>query len=162
MKSLGLKEYVAVAAGLGVIVLVFFFGGVSPFSSSSQNTVSTNDMTAPQIPSNETMGGELIKEDIVIGTGKEAVSGSSVAVNYVLTLSTGAKIDSSYDRGQPLPFTLGTGAVIPGFDQGVQGMKVGGKRKVTIPSALGYGPNDYGPIPGGSTLFFEVELVEVK
>lgn len=162
MKALGLKEYVAVAAGIGVIVLVFFFGGISPFGSSDQNTVSTNDMTSTQIPSNEDKGGELIKEDIVIGTGKEAVSGSSVAVNYVLTLSTGEKIDSSYDRGQPLPFTLGTGAVIPGFDQGVQGMKVGGKRKVTIPSSLGYGPNDYGPIPGGSTLFFEVELVEVK
>jgi peptidylprolyl isomerase len=162
MKSLGLKEYIAVAAGLGVIVLVFFFGGVNPFGSSGQNIPPSNNMTSPQMPANSVSQGEVVKEDIRIGTGKEAISGATVAVNYVLTLSTGTKIDSSYDRGEPLPFTLGAGGVIPGFDQGVLGMKVGGKRKVTIPSDLGYGPNDYGPIPGGSTLFFEVELVEVK
>lgn len=161
MKTLGLKEYVAVAAGLGVIVLVFFFGGVMPFSGSSESAASTNDMTS-SAPSNIASQGELIKEDVKIGTGKEAISGSAVSVHYSLTLADGNKVDSSYDRGQPLPFTIGTGQVIPGFDQAVLGMKVGGKRKVTIPPALGYGSNPVGPIPANSTLFFEVELVEVK
>jgi FKBP-type peptidyl-prolyl cis-trans isomerase len=78
------------------------------------------------------------------------------------TFANGQKFDSSYDRKEPITFQLGAGQVIPGWDQGLLGMKVGGKRKLVIPPNLGYGPNDYGPIPGNSTLYFEVELVSVK
>jgi FKBP-type peptidyl-prolyl cis-trans isomerase len=72
------------------------------------------------------------------------------------------KFDSSYDRGTPFTFKLGAGQVIKGWDVGVEGMKVGGKRKLIIPSDFAYGPNDYNGIPGGSTLVFEVELLDVK
>jgi FKBP-type peptidyl-prolyl cis-trans isomerase len=108
-------------------------------------------------------GGSLVIEDLVIGTGATAVSGSVVTVHYIGTLTNGTKFDSSYDRGQPLPpFRLGTGAVIPGFDQGIVGMKVGGKRRLTIPPSLAYGAAGRPPqIPSNATLIFEVELMAV-
>ncbi len=101
-------------------------------------------------------------EDLVVGSGDEAVSGKTVTVNYVGTFTDGTKFDASADHGQPFSFTLGAGQVIQGWDQGVAGMKVGGKRKLTVPPELGYGPNDYGSIPGGSTLVFEIELLKVE
>jgi FKBP-type peptidyl-prolyl cis-trans isomerase len=102
-------------------------------------------------------------EDIVVGTGDMAISGKKVTVNYLGTLTDGTKFDSSYDRGTPFSFNLGAGEVIVGWDQGVVGMKIGGKRKLTIPSSLGYGPNGIpGAIPGGATLIFEVELLQVE
>lgn len=106
---------------------------------------------------------KLIIQDEVVGTGAEAVAGKKVTVNYIGTLSDGTKFDSSYDRGTPFSFTLGAGEVIQGWDQGVSGMKVGGKRKLTIPSSLGYGASGIpGVIPGGATLIFEVELLSVQ
>jgi FKBP-type peptidyl-prolyl cis-trans isomerase len=102
-------------------------------------------------------------EDLTVGTGDVAVSGKKVTVNYAGTLTDGTKFDSSYDRGTPFSFNLGAGEVIAGWDQGVAGMKVGGKRKLTIPSSLGYGPNGIpGAIPGGATLIFEVALLSVE
>lgn len=101
-------------------------------------------------------------EDLTVGTGAEAKSGNTVQVNYVGTLTDGTKFDSSYDRNQPFEFSLGAGQVIQGWDQGVAGMKVGGKRKLTIPPSLGYGAQAVGTIPANSTLIFEVELVTVK
>ncbi len=107
-------------------------------------------------------GGTLVVEDLVVGTGATAVVGDTVTVHYVGTLTNGTKFDSSYDRGTPLPpFRLGTGAVIPGFDQGVTGMKIGGKRRLTIPPSLGYGNQAVGSIPPNSTLIFEVELIAI-
>jgi len=100
--------------------------------------------------------------DEVVGTGAEAVAGKSVTVNYVGTLTDGTKFDSSYDRNEPFTFNLGAGEVIQGWDQGVVGMKVGGKRKLTIPPSLGYGSADMGVIPPDSTLIFEVELLKVE
>jgi FKBP-type peptidyl-prolyl cis-trans isomerase len=108
------------------------------------------------------MNDKLVIQDEVVGTGTEAVSGKSVTVNYVGTLIDGTKFDSSYDRNQPFTFNLGTGEVISGWDQGVVGMKVGGKRKLTIPSSLGYGSQDQGAIPANSTLIFEIELLKVE
>jgi FKBP-type peptidyl-prolyl cis-trans isomerase len=108
------------------------------------------------------MNDKLIIQDEVVGTGMEAVSGKSVTVNYVGTLTNGTKFDSSYDRSQPFTFNLGAGEVIQGWDQGVAGMKVGGKRKLTIPPSLGYGSQDMGAIPANSTLIFEVELLKVE
>lgn len=105
---------------------------------------------------------ELIKEDLKVGDGAEAKAGDSVTVNYVGTLTDGTKFDSSYDRNQPFTFRLGAGEVIQGWDQGVEGMKVGGKRKLTIPSELGYGERGAGAdIPPNATLIFEVELLSV-
>ncbi len=101
-------------------------------------------------------------EDIQVGTGAEAKSGQSVAVHYTGTLTNGKKFDSSRDRNEPFDFQLGAGMVIKGWDQGVAGMKVGGRRKLTIPPELGYGPMGYPPvIPPNSTLIFDIELIEV-
>lgn len=102
-------------------------------------------------------------EDEKVGTGDVAVAGKKVTVNYVGTLTDGTKFDSSYDRNQPFSFDLGAGEVIKGWDEGVAGMKVGGKRKLTIPSNLGYGPAGAPPaIPGNAILVFEVELLKVE
>lgn len=100
--------------------------------------------------------------DIVVGNGAEAQSGKLLKVHYTGTLTDGTKFDSSLDRKEAFPFTLGAGQVIKGWDQGFAGMKVGGKRKLTIPPELAYGPSAVGSIPANSTLVFEVELLEVK
>lgn len=104
---------------------------------------------------------DLIVEDIAVGTGAEAVPGKLVVVHYTGTLTDGKVFDSSRQRG-PFSFPLGQGAVIQGWEQGIQGMKVGGQRKLTIPPELGYGSRGIGPIPPNSTLIFDVELLDVK
>jgi len=101
-------------------------------------------------------------KDLVVGKGQEAKSGDVVSVHYVGTLTDGKEFDQSRKRGQPFSFPLGQGRVIKGWDQGVVGMKVGGKRKLTIPPSLGYGERGAGAIPPNSTLVFEVELLEIK
>ena len=107
--------------------------------------------------------GGLKIEDVKVGTGAEAVAGKVVVVHYTGTLTDGKKFDSSRDRKQPFSFTLGAGQVIKGWDMGVAGMKVGGQRKLTIPSDLAYGDRGAGGIiPPKATLLFDVELVEVK
>ncbi|MCB0219895.1 MAG: FKBP-type peptidyl-prolyl cis-trans isomerase [Chrysiogenetes bacterium] len=105
---------------------------------------------------------ELMIEDIKVGDGAEAVPGKTVSVHYTGTLLNGTKFDSSLDRGKPIEFPLGQGRVIQGWEKGIAGMKVGGKRKLTIPPALAYGNRAAGPIPPNSTLVFDVELMEVK
>ena len=108
------------------------------------------------------MNGELIIEDIIVGQGAEAVKHSIITVNYTGWLEDGTKFDSSLNPGrEPLRFTLGAGQMIQGFDQGILGMKVGGKRKLTIPPNLGYGSQDKGIIPPNSTLIFELDLLIV-
>ena len=110
------------------------------------------------------MGNRLIIENLVIGEGSEAQDYNKVVVNYTGTLEDGSVFDSSLnpDR-EPFTFTLGVGSVIKGWDLGVKGMKVGGKRKLTIPSDLGYGDKGAGNlIPPGATLIFEVDLLEVE
>ena len=109
------------------------------------------------------MNGELIIEDIIVGQGAEAVKHSIITVNYTGWLEDGTKFDSSLNPGrEPLRFTLGAGQMIQGFDQGILGMKVGGKRKLTIPPNLGYGSQDKGIIPPNSTLIFELDLLIVE
>ena len=102
-------------------------------------------------------------KDLVVGKGAEAKAGDTIKVHYVGTLANGDKFDASKDHGtEPFTFDLGKGRVIKGWDDGVAGMKVGGKRKLTIPPHLGYGARGAGPkIPPNSTLVFEVELVEI-
>jgi FKBP-type peptidyl-prolyl cis-trans isomerase FkpA len=119
--------------------------------------------TKPAAPKEVTMSSGLKYEDLVVGSGDLAESGKSVSVHYTGWLTDGTKFDSSVDRGQPFTFRLGAGQVIRGWDEGVAGMRVGGKRKLTIPSELGYGDRGAaGVIPPGATLVFDVELLAVR
>jgi FKBP-type peptidyl-prolyl cis-trans isomerase FkpA len=102
-------------------------------------------------------------QELKVGDGAEAASGKIVEVHYTGWLESGTKFDSSFDRHRPLTFRLGAGDVIKGWDQGIAGMKVGGKRKLIIPPDLGYGKRGAGEvIPPGATLVFEVELLGVR
>jgi FKBP-type peptidyl-prolyl cis-trans isomerase len=102
---------------------------------------------------------ELKIEDLEVGSGEEAVSGKEVTVHYTGTLTDGTKFDSSVDRGEPFTFSLGAGQVIQGWDEGLLGMKVGGKRRLTIPSGMAYGELGAPPVIGpNAILIFEIEL----
>ena len=188
MKILTKKEKVAVWVAVVVVLVMFVYAGVAFNNNQEQGTTNNNSVadssassTLPAVldASNssttlnkssqktnnmtQTLSDGLIITDEVVGTGAEAKKSDTVTVNYTGTFTDGKKFDSSLDAGRtPFSFTLGAGQVIAGWDEGVAGMKIGGKRKLVIPSSLGYGPKDYGPIPGGSTLVFEVELLGVK
>jgi peptidylprolyl isomerase len=124
----------------------------------------------------DTQGGDKKKEEVIttksglkyvevkVGDGKTAKAGNTVEVHYTGTLTNGKKFDSSRDRGKPFSFNLGAGMVIKGWDEGVAGMKEGGKRKLMIPANLAYGNRDVGNglIPANSELYFDVELIKVK
>jgi FKBP-type peptidyl-prolyl cis-trans isomerase len=105
---------------------------------------------------------KLLKEDLKVGQGAAAKTGDSVKVHYTGTLLSGSKFDSSRDRNEPFEFKLGAGMVIKGWDEGVVGMKVGGRRKLTIPSDMAYGKSGHPPvIPPDSPLVFDIELLEI-
>lgn len=128
----------------------------------------SRDLTPPApaatpTPAAAAAPGELQKVDIKLGTGAEAVKGKKIKVHYTGTLTNGDKFDSSVDRGEPFTFMLGAGEVIKGWDEGFAGMKVGGKRKLTIPYPMAYGEMGRPPkIPPKSTLIFDVELLGVE
>ena len=171
MNTLSKKEWIAVA--VAIFVVIFFLGArffmaftkqapaVSENNTALNATSTTENTTQNTNNMNQNTNGLVIK-DTVVGTGAVAKSGDLVTVNYTGKFANGKVFDSSIPRGQPFKFTLGVGQVIPGWDQGVAGMKVGGKRSLVIPSSLAYGPNDYAGIPGGSTLYFDVELLGVQ
>jgi peptidylprolyl isomerase len=107
------------------------------------------------------MNGELKIEDLVLGSGKAAVKGALITTQYRGWLEDGTEFDSSYSRGKPFQCVIGTRRVIQGWDQGLMGMQVGGKRKLWVPAHLGYGERQVGSIPPNSNLVFEIELLEV-
>lgn len=117
-----------------------------------------------QIPSGTVAPADLLIEDIEVGDGDEATSGTTVETHYVgKSWSSGEQFDASWDRGQTLSFGLGSGQVIQGWDQGLTGMKVGGRRRITIPPHLGYGARGAGGVIGpNETLVFVVDLVSVR
>lgn len=117
-----------------------------------------------EVPAGETPPDELVTEDLVEGTGAEATPGKDVEVHYVgVAWSTNRQFDASWDRRKTFRFPLGGGRVIAGWDQGVAGMKVGGRRRITIPPHLGYGDAGAGGvIRGGETLVFVVDLLGVR
>lgn len=160
------KKYRVIAAVLAVTALVALAGCQSKTPEEPKNTTgSAPQQTAPSDTAQAPAPGEgegLVIEDLVAGNGAEATPGSPVTVHYTGWLTDGTKFDSSVDSGRPFQFVLGQGQVIPGWDQGVAGMKVGGKRKLTIPPALAYGEAGAGGvIPPNATLVFEVELLSV-
>lgn len=111
----------------------------------------------------QTMSNGLVIEDVKIGDGQEVEKFNIVTVNYTGLLEDGTKFDSSLNPGRsPFRFTVGAGQVIKGWDDGLMGMKIGGKRKLTIPPELGYGSRDNGPIPANSTLIFEIDLLGIE
>ena len=156
-KNLIIGGIVALVILIGVVVLLFKFSTPNP-------EVSDITVDKDKSATNSANTQELKIEDIKVGTGSaEVKSGDTISIHYLGTLENGTKFDSSYDRGQPLETQIGVGRVIQGWDQGVLGMKVGGKRKLTIPPDLGYGAQGVGNvIPPNSTLIFEVELVGIR
>jgi peptidylprolyl isomerase len=124
----------------------------------------TDTSVKPEVPKpSGSPPSTLQKEDIVKGKGPAAQNGDTVTMHYVgIAFSTGEQFDASWDRGVPLdPFQLGTGAVIPGWDRGIVGMRVGGRRKLVIPPELAYGPQGSGPIGPNETLIFVVDLLKI-
>lgn len=150
-----------------VVIMAWFF--VKKFRSVSNNPepnslVKDEEKVMPGNNSVIELPDGLEVQDIVIGSGQEAKNGNTISAHYLGTLSSGQKFDSSYDRGEPFSFVLGRGEVIKGWDLGLVGMRVGGKRKLVIPPELGYGNRNVGNgvIPPNSTLYFDVELVSVE
>ena len=134
----------------------------SLFTMASEKTSSNSSpLAGAEIGASQVTSSGLQITELVSGEGQEATPGTTVSVNYKGTLDNGKEFDSSYGRG-PFEFSLGAGMVIKGWDEGVAGMKVGGKRKLVIPPELGYGSRGIGPIPPNSVLTFEVELLAVK
>jgi peptidylprolyl isomerase len=146
------------------LVLVTALMGAVSLSACNKKTENAAGSAATGAAAPQTNGSGLMIEEVKVGDGALATKGKTVSVHYTGTLTNGTKFDSSLDRGQPIQFLLGVGQVIKGWDQGIDGMKVGGKRKLTIPPELGYGARGTpgGPIPPNATLVFDVELVDVK
>ncbi len=139
-----MKQTIKIAA---LIILVAFLAAPTFAAQDAKKTVTT--------------ASGLKYVDVVVGKGASPVAGKQVRVHYTGTLENGKKFDSSLDRNEPLTFIIGVGQVIPGWDEGVMSMKVGGKRKLIIPPKLGYGARGAGGvIPPNATLLFDVELVD--
>lgn len=149
---IGVASIIVILISIGV-----FWWSIKP-ETKMADTKDNNVLSAQQAALTE-----LKIEDQVVGIGAEAKSGDAITVNYLGTLLNGTKFDSSYDRNQPFSFQLGAGQVIEGWDKGFVGMKVGGKRKLTIPSDMAYGSRGAGGVIGpNETLIFEVELLSAS
>lgn len=165
---------IAVALALVVIIAFFTFPALSPFGritssrEAAPKSALTNDQTSTTttMPNDTTSATQLITQDETVGTGAVAAAGDTITVHYVGSLTNGIVFDASANHPQTangFTFPLGAGQVIRGWDEGIVGMKVGGKRKLVIPASLAYGNQAIGNvIPTNSTLVFEVELVKVQ
>lgn len=159
MKSSHLLSIGVVIIAGGILYYVFS----ANFSSEDKGLLKLQTQEDQLIPPTMAQSDELKIEEIVVGTGAEAATGSTVSVHYTGTLLDGTKFDSSLDHGEPFSFTIGQRQVIQGWEQGIPGMKVGGKRKLIIPPELAYGERAIGGvIPANSTLVFEVELLSAQ
>ncbi len=159
MAQLSKHEAIGVGTALLVTFAVLFLGNhiFNKASAPVEKTATAQSAAAGEFSDSPVLG----VEDITLGNGVPVKSGDTVSVHYIGMLSDGKKFDSSYDRGEPIIFTVGSGQLIKGFDNGVVGMQVGGKRKLTIPPEFGYGAQAVGSIPANSTIIFEVELVKI-
>jgi peptidylprolyl isomerase len=138
-------------------------GGATEGESGVKVTGGADEKPTIEVPEGAEPPSELIVEDLEEGDGEEAKSGSTISVHYVGALfKDGTVFDNSWDRGEPITFPLGAGQVIPGWDQGFEGMKVGGRRVLTIPAELAYGASGSGPIGPNEALVFVVDLEEVS
>src|SRR5580700_4505744 len=154
-----MTKYVAAVAMILVLTVVSLVAQSATRKSSTANTNAPAKVTGDGVknPSG------LTYWDLRVGNGEVAKEGSRVRVHYTGWLTNGKKFDSSVDAGKPFDFTIGNGEVIKGWEQGVAGMKVGGKRQLRIPPALGYGVEGYpGVIPANATLIFDVQLLNVQ
>ena len=159
MAKLSKHEAIGVGTALIVTFAVLFFGN---YIFNKASAPADNENTIQAVAAGEASDSEgLLTEDMTLGSGGAVKSGDTISVHYIGRLTDGTKFDSSYDRGEPITFTVGSGGIIKGFDSGVVGMQVGGKRKLTIPPELGYGAQESGAIPANSTIIFEVELVKI-
>jgi peptidylprolyl isomerase len=154
-----------VAGGILVVIVAVILisrSGGSDSESASKTPINVPNGPTVEIPDTPAPT-QLVQKDLKAGTGAEAKAGDQVSVQYIGVLyDDGTKFDASYDRGQPFSFKLGSGAVIPGWDQGVAGMKVGGRRELIIPADLAYGAQGQPPtIPPNATLVFVIDLVSV-
>ena len=156
MKEMNRNEMIAVTVAVVVVVIILLIGILNTVLNNASNKDVTKNTNMEQVH-----GTGITTKDIVVGEGEEAVAGLEVTTHYTGTLDDGTVFDSSVSRGAPFSFTLGVGQVIQGWDLGIVGMKVGGKRELTIPAHLAYGDRAIGSIPAGSTLHFEVELLGV-
>jgi FKBP-type peptidyl-prolyl cis-trans isomerase len=151
-----------IAVLLSIIVIVVFitlgFFGLDGFNFNS-STMTPNEAILKEIQETGTVA-DLRINDTVEGSGDPVVPGDTVTVHYVGVLTDGTVFDSSRDRGEPFSFTVGTGSVIQGWEQGLVGMKKGSRRILVIPPQLGYGATGIGQIPPNATLIFEVELID--
>lgn len=143
-----------------LMVLLVFQSSKAP--SMDGNPLDFNVNNAQPQPTSPPQVNELQGQDLKVGTGSAVVAGDTISVHYIGAFLDGKVFDSSYQRNQPFEITVGAGQVIPGFERGVVGMKLGGKRKILIPSDFAYGPQGAGPIPPNTPIQFEVELLEIK
>ena len=146
------------SAIIGILVLFVFAYFIFGLNGTSGTTAAISP--TPQLQASNADKLQVIDEKI--GSGSAVKKGDTVEINYVGTLANGTKFDASADHGGPFTTQIGVGQVIKGWDEGIIGMKIGGKRKLVIPPSLGYGGQAVGSIPANSTLIFQVELVGIK
>lgn len=172
-------ETAGVALSIAAMVLALWFLRVETANETLSNLQQTDENAAVYVADGENQraaladaiydasGGtgkisKMIVDDIVVGTGAEVTESDTVTVNYIGTLQNGQQFDNSYLKGEPFTFTVGEGRVIAGWEEGVQGMQVGGQRILVIPPDKAYGRDGFGPIPGSATLVFAIELVQIQ